>query len=681
MPVQFDADTFEYGGMKKDELGELFDELEFKTLKHTILETEKPTAESKPMATRQSGAVQGDLFGSASPDSDTIAIQKMDNIHTVEHEYHFVDSEKIEKELLELLVSSKEICFDTETTGLDPNEAKPVGISFSVEEGKAYYKAIPHHDKEEAKKALAPYKAIFEDESKLFIGQNIKYDLVILKWLDIDVKGALYDTMLAHYVNDPSLKHNMDYLATTYLNYEPVSIVSLIGAKGKKQLNMGDLAPESIKDYACEDADVTYRLYKYFSKEIEDKENIELLEKIEFPLIKVLTDMEVAGINVDEKFLLDYNEVLTEDIIAKRDEIYTLAGGEFNIDSPKQVGEILFDKLKIAKGKKTKTGQYSTSEDKLNELSKEHKIVEDILAYRGLMKLKNTYVKALPKMLSPKDNRVHTQFNQALAATGRLSSSNPNLQNIPIKTSAGREVRKAFIPRDKDHVLIAADYSQIELRLIAEISGEPAMIEAFQKGLDIHTATAAKVYKVGIEDVDTTQRRNAKTVNFSIIYGAGAKNLSKNLGISMKEAKELIQAYKSEYAGLDKYMNSIVNQAREEGYVKTLLGRKRYLRDINSRSFVQRGHAERNAINSPIQGTAADMIKVAMINIHNRLQDEGFKAKLILQVHDELIFDTPKDEVDRLIPMIEEEMKNALPGLNVPIEVGTGIGDNWLQAH
>ena len=564
---------------------------------------------------------------------------------------------------------------------LDANNVELVGIAFSVEAHKAFYIPIDA-DQEIAKAQVAKFKPLFDKTDITFIGQNLKYDLLVLKWYDLEVKGPLFDTMIAHYLTNPELKHNLTYLSETYLDYSPVEISSLIGSKGSKQGSMRNVALDKITEYAGEDADLTFQLYQHLSKELEAPHLQQLYTEIEAPLIKVLTTMEYNGVHVDGDFLSEYSKILGEEATTIADEIFAIAGAPFNIDSPKQVGEVLFDRLKLPyKGRKTKTGQYSTSEDKLKELAEEHDIVSKILAFRSLTKLKSTYADALSKIVNPKSKRVHTQFNQALTATGRLSSSNPNLQNIPIKTEAGRKIRKAFIPRDENHVLIAADYSQIELRLIAEMSQDKNMLEAFQNNQDIHTATAAKVYGVAIDEVNPTQRRNAKTVNFSIIYGAGATNLSKNLDIPRTEAKALIDTYFEQYSGLKKYMDETKASAQENGYVETMLGRRRYLRDINSRNGMLRSHAERNAVNSPIQGTAADMIKIAMINVQEQLISQGLQTKMILQVHDELIFDVPKSEIDVLKVIIDKEMKTALPNISVPIEIGTGIGNDWLEAH
>jgi len=498
----------------------------------------------------------------------------------------------------------------------------------------------------------------------------------------VEVKGVFFDTMLAHYLCEPELRHGLNFLAESYLNYSPVSIETIIGKKGKMQLSMRDASLDKIKEYAGEDSDITYRLKEHMEKSLKAANLEKLYYEMEAPLIKVLVDIEYEGVNLNSDFLNNYSKQLAEEITASEKSIYEEAGVDFNIASPRQVGQVLFDKMKIPyRWRKTSSGQYSTDESKLTELAEKHPFVAKILTYRGLAKLKSTYVDALPKQVNPKTNRIHSSFNQALAATGRLSSNNPNLQNIPIKTEAGRQVRKAFIPRDSDHVLLAADYSQIELRIIAEISKDEAMLDAFQKGQDIHRATAARVYQVDYDAVTSDQRRNAKTVNFSIIYGAGSTNLSKQLGIKRKEAKELIEQYFLQYAGLKKYMDDTVNMARENGYVSTLMGRRRVLRDITSANGFIRSNAERVAINTPIQGTAADMIKMAMIKVHNALTEGGFATKMILQVHDELVFDVPKTELEAVSPIIETNMANAITGLSVPIVVGMDTGDDWLEAH
>ncbi len=678
VPVQFNAEQYKVEPINKEALAPIFKELEFRSLSKQIL---GDNTSSSPTAT------QKDLFGNPVV-SKKVAPPKIakhsiadKNIEQVEHEYHTIDTTEKRAELIALLGGQSSFCFDTETTGIDANNAELVGISFSVKPHEAYYVPIPA-DQEKAKTIVQEFKAIFENEKIEKIGQNIKYDIIILKWYEIEVKGQYFDTMIAHYLLEPELRHNMNYLSETYLSYAPLSIESLIGKKGKNQLSMRDVSVEKVAQYAAEDADITLQLKEVLQKDLKTEELEELYQKMEEPLVNVLADLEYNGVKVDRDFLDNYSKVLEKRILEIEQSIYDEAGVRFNIASPKQVGEVLFDKMEIPyRWRKTKTGQYSTDETKMTELAQTYPFVSKILQFRGLAKLKSTYVDALPRMINPKTGRIHSSFNQALAATGRLSSNNPNLQNIPIRTIEGREVRKAFVPRGKDYVLLAADYSQIELRLIAEMSGDTAMLEAFQAGQDIHRATAARVYNVPFDEVSSDQRRNAKTVNFSIIYGAGATNLSRQLDIKRAEAKELIEQYFAQYNGLKTYMDEVVNEARENGYVKTMLGRRRILRDINSKNGLLRSQAERNAINTPIQGTAADMIKLAMIDIYNIFKEKKFKSKMILQVHDELVFDAHKDELDIIKPIIEEKMKNAIPNLKVPILVGMDIGENWLEAH
>ena len=569
------------------------------------------------------------------------------------------------------------VCFDTETTGLDPLTAELVGIAFSWEATKGFY--IPFTDnKEEVQALLEELRPFFEAEAIEKIGQNLKYDIKVLDKYNIDVKGPLFDTMLAHYLINPDMRHNMDVLAETYLNYTPVSITELIGKKGKNQLSMRDVPLEKQTEYAVEDADITYQLAQHFRPELKEANTEKLFQEIEIPLLRVLADMELEGINLDEKFLNSLSADLNNDIANLEKKIYEVAGEEFNIGSPKQLGEILFDKLKlVAKPKKTKTGQYSTAEDVLSYLAKDHEIIQNVLDYRGLAKLKSTYVDALPEQVEPSTGRVHTDYMQTVAATGRLSSNNPNLQNIPIRTERGRQVRKAFIPRDENYTLLAADYSQIELRIIAALSEETTMIEAFKNGEDIHASTASKVFNVPLEEVTREQRSNAKTVNFGIIYGVSAFGLSNQTDLSRSEAKELIDTYYKTYPKLRNYMSEQVDFARDNGYVQTVLGRRRYLKDINGSNAIVRGAAERNAVNAPIQGSAADIIKIAMINIHKKLEEGNYKSKMLLQVHDELVFDIYKPELEELKTLIKSEMENAYT-IAVPLDVEVGMGDNWL---
>jgi DNA polymerase-1 len=682
LPVEFDERALQLDPIDTEALSEIFRELEFRSLARQILGEE---AESTPVPPLQPGQ-QGNLFDAPSlvakadapPAPHAIADRHIGN---TPHTYHLVEDRSAMQALLERLLEEKEVCFDTETTDIDPNRADLVGFSFSVQAGEAWYVPIPE-DRAQAQAIVDVFRPLFLHPGILKIGQNIKYDAIVLKWYGMPLEGAYFDTMVAHYLIEPELRHNMDYLAETYLKYAPVSIETLIGKKGAGQRTMRDVPLEDIKEYAAEDADITWQLKHQLAPRLE-KEGLNLLYKeLEAPLIKVLADMEYEGIRIDSEYLREYSKELDKDIQAVEQEVYAKAGIRFNIASPKQVGEVLFERMKIPySGAKTKTGQYATNEEKLAELASEVPLAADILRHRALTKLKSTYVDALPRMVNPRTGRVHSSFNQALAATGRLSSNNPNLQNIPIRTEDGAKVRKAFVPRDDNHVLLSADYSQIELRLIAEISGDEAMLEAFRLEQDIHRATAARVFGVPFDEVSKEQRYRAKTVNFSIIYGAGATNLSRQLGIKRQEAKELIEAYFREYQGLKGYMEHIVEEARNKGYVTTLMGRRRYLRDIHSRSSLERSNAERMAVNTPIQGSAADMVKAAMVRIHEEIFSRGWKSRLILQVHDELVFDVPVEEADLLKPVVVTHMQHALPNLKVPILVETGIGKNWLEAH
>ncbi|NQX92934.1 MAG: DNA polymerase I, partial [Flavobacteriales bacterium] len=592
-------------------------------------------------------------------------------------DYEFVESEEQINELLKELANAKEYCFDTETSALDPIEAEMVGMSFSTRVSKAYYVAV--NGKEDP--VLKRFESIFRDDEKVMIGQNLKYDLKILSTHGVEVKNQLWDTMIAHYLMNPDLKHGMDVLAEQYLKYKPVSIETLIGKKGKNQKSMADLEPAAIADYAAEDADITLQLKKTFQSEIEKDHLHKLFHEVEIPLMRVLAGMELEGVNINKQALRDYSEKLGEEINSLEKTIHEQAGEEFNIDSPKQLGPILFEKLKISsKAKKTKTGQYSTSEDVLSKHTNDHPIVPSILRYRQLRKLKSTYVDPLPDMVSEKTTRLHTNYMQTVAATGRLSSNNPNLQNIPIRTEEGRYIREAFIPRNDDYTILAADYSQVELRIIAALSEDDGMCEAFINGADIHAATAAKVFGVDIDEVDREMRSKAKAVNFGIVYGQGAFGLAQNLGISRGEAKEIIDNYKMQFGKLEEYKKNNVEFARKNGYVETILGRRRYLKDINSSNAVVRGFAERNAVNAPIQGSAADVIKVAMVNLHKIFQKEGFQSKMIMQVHDELVFDAHKSELDIIQPIIKKEMEGA-EKLRVPLDVSIDLGETWLSAH
>ncbi len=603
-------------------------------------------------------------------------------IHNTPHSYTAVTGQAAIAELIKELQQQREICFDTETTGIDANNVELVGMSFSFTPGVAWYVPAPT-DQEETRKLLETFKPLFDNENITWIGQNLKYDLLVMKWYGIQPKGPIFDTMLAHYVIEPEGKRGMDILSAQYLGYEPVHIEELIGKKGKNQLNMRDVPVEKITEYAAEDADITLQLKNVFLPQLKNKEVEKVFYEVENPLVKVLTDMEFEGIRVDINFLKEYSKELDRDAKAAEEKVYAQVGHPFNLASPKQLGEVLFDELKLdPKAKKTKTGQYATGEDVLLKLAVKSQIVDDILTFRELTKLKSTYVDALPLMINPKTGRVHTSYAQAVAVTGRLSSNNPNLQNIPIRTEKGREIRKAFIPKNEDYVLVSADYSQIELRIVAAISRDPNMCAAFREGKDIHTATAAKVFGVEEKDVTKEMRYKAKSVNFGIIYGQGAFGLADNLGISRSEAKEIIDNYKRQFANIQKYMDDTINFAREAGYVQTLMGRKRWLKDINSANFTVRGFAERNAINSPIQGSAADMIKLAMIKIHEVFKKEGFKSKMLLQVHDELVFDAHKDELEMIKPIITNCMQSALllpEGVPAIAEIGSGT--NWLEAH
>ncbi len=675
VPIDFDADHCEINEMNKEALKEVFTELEFRTLARQVL------GETEPVQSSLFGGSAAPAAGPAkTPTSEEYSVAKK-NIENTDHDYVLVNSVAGMEALAKDLATQKEISFDTETTGIDANQASLVGLAFSFEKNKAYYVPVPE-DKEEAVAICAIFKSVLEDKAIRKIGQNIKYDKLMMKWYDVEVSGTSFDTMIAHYLIEPDLRHKLDYLAESYLDYKMVPIEELIGKRGKNQLSMRDIDIEKVSEYAGEDADITLQVAEVMEEKIKEFGVHDIYLKIEEPLIDVLTQIEYNGVRIDVDFLKNYSHKLHDSILKKESEIYKKAGVQFNIASPKQVGEVLFDKLKIPyRWRKTKTGAYSTDVEKLNELSYEHDVVKDILDFRKFSKLKSTYVDALPLMVNPRTGRVHSNFNQARAATGRLASENPNLQNIPIKTEEGRQIRRAFVPKDEDHILLAADYSQIELRLIADISKEPTMLAAFENGQDFHRATASKVYGVDYDAVTPEQRRNAKTVNFSIIYGAGATNLSRQLGIKRAEAKELIETYFTEFKALKQYMDEVVQYARDNGYVTTIMGRKRTLRDINSRNGLIRSTAERVAVNTPIQGSAADMIKLAMIDIHKILLEGNYRSKMIMQVHDELVFDMHKEEMETLKPIIEEKMRTAMPGLTVPIMVGMGEGQDWLEAH
>ena len=698
VPVEFHEENFEMCMPDIEATKAIFTELEFRRLtdsfvktfttatsasEETTTETPQPKSSAQVTSTtlsNQNG--QFDLFAAPGTGSVTEeeSIQGYKTIATTDHFYQHVNTPLSRKLLLKKLQQQTSVCFDTETTGLKALEVELIGIAFSWEIGKGYYVSFPENQ-EETKTILEEFRAFFENKDIEKIGHNLKYDMKVLSNYEMPVKGKLFDTMIAHYLINPDMRHGMDILAETYLNYQPVSITELIGKKGKNQLSMRVVPIEDQTEYAVEDADITLQLKEHFIKELESGNVTKLFNEIELPLVSVLTAMEIEGINLDVDFLKELSVHLTEDISRLEKNIFEQAGEEFNIASPKQLGIVLFENMKLVdKPKKTKTGQYSTAEDVLSYLAKEHQIIRDIQEYRQYKKLQSTYVDALPNEINSKTGRVHTAYAQAVAATGRLSSNNPNLQNIPIRTERGKQVRKAFIPRDENHVLLAADYSQIELRIIAALSEEETMIEAFKNGEDIHASTAAKVFNVPLEEVTREQRSNAKTVNFGIIYGVSAFGLSNQTDLSRKEAKALIDTYYETYPKLRAYMASQVDFARENGYVETVLQRRRYLKDINSRNAIVRGAAERNAVNAPIQGSAADIIKLAMINIYKRFEEEGFTSKMLLQVHDELVFDAHKDELEIIKPIIKHEMENAFTML-VPLDVEMGIGENWLEAH
>jgi DNA polymerase-1 len=699
-PVTFDATDYELSKPDVEKTDALFQELEFRQMKAqfdkyfgtgkeydeidtngngTPSEIPQPVKKAPAKKTNED---QFDLFGFS--DDESGEIQSSSHYATLENTEHFYQSIQGDfavKLLMQNLMNQTSVCFDTETTGIDALNAELVGMSFSFEKGKAFYVPFPENQVE-AKVLVDKFKPFFESETIEKIGQNIKYDLKILSHYGVQIKGKLFDTMIAHYLINPDMRHNMDVLSETYLKYSPKSIEDLIGKKGKNQKSMRDISLEEIKEYAAEDADVTFQLKQNFSPILDKAETKKLFDEIEIPLIPVLAAMELEGINLDVPFLKSMSVEMAVESNALEQKIYETAGEKFNLASPKQLGDILFDKLKIggAKQKKTKTGQYATGEEILSYLEKDNPIVKDILEWRQMVKLQSTYIDALPNQVDEKTGRVHTDYMQTVAATGRLSSNNPNLQNIPIRTERGRLIRKAFIARDENYTLVSADYSQIELRIIAALSGEENMIKAFKNHEDIHKSTAAKVFNVPLEEVTKEQRSNAKTVNFGIIYGVSAFGLSNQTSLSRKEAAELIDAYYATYPKLKSYMANQVDFARENGYVQTVLGRRRYLKDINSANMMVKSGAERNAVNAPIQGSAADIIKIAMINIHKKLVSENWKSKMLLQVHDELVFDVHNSELERIQPMIKHEMENAFI-MDVPLDVEIGMGKNWLEAH
>ena len=682
VPVEFNETELRYGGAKREELVKLFQELEFKTLAERILKDLDPAGEGNDASPETEAGRNTDEQGNLFQESAQ-AMTPYDHLKTlndVEHSYVCINSTEQAQELAGSLSKLKAFCFDTETTDINAIDAELVGMSFSWESHKAWYVSFPEQ-RDKAGKLLELFRPALENPDALKVGQNLKYDIQVLQNYGVRVNGPLFDTMISHYLLQPEQRHGLDALAEAYLGYRNIPTEDLIGKKGGIQGNMRDAPLEKICDYACEDADITWQLYGILSARIRDVNLLELAEKIEFPLVPVLCSMEEAGIRLDSGVLEKYAVTLKKELVELRDDIYKLAGEEFNISSPKQLGEILFEKLKISSdAKKTKTKQYSTSEDVLTRLADRHPIVNKVLEYRTITKLLSTYVEALPKMVNSRTGFIHTSYNQAVAATGRLSSNNPNLQNIPIREAKGREIRKAFVPREKDFILLSADYSQIELRLMAHMSGDPLMIEAFQQGEDIHVSTASKIFNCPAEKVTRDQRSQAKTANFGIIYGISAFGLAQRMQLSRKEAKELIDNYFSTYSRVRQYMNECIAYARETGYVETMFGRRRYLRDINSRNAVVRGFAERNAINAPIQGSAADIIKIAMIRIRSNLENTGSRSKMILQVHDELVFDVYRPELDRLREMVVHEMETAHK-LSVPLIVDYGTGTNWLEAH
>ena len=678
VPLAYEPDKLVLDEPNEEVLKELFEELEFRTLMKRVL-GEEPAAPSKSSA--KVDPAQMSMFTDTPQEAaESEEPQERRTLANTKHQYNLIDTPQLREDLITYLSIQDEFCFDTETTDLEPTDAELVGLAFSYVAGEAYYVPFPA-DQKEAQKIADEFKEVLENEDITKIGQNLKYDIQVMRNYGVRVKGKMFDTMLAHYLLDPETRHNMDVMAENYLNYSPVSITDLIGKKGVKQGNMRDIPVEDVVEYAGEDADITLQLKHILEKEIKENNLESLLHDVEEPLSYVLAEMEYEGVKIDKDALAKMSKELEKAALEAQEKIFELAGQEFNIASPKQLGEILFDKMKLVdKPKKTKTGQYATGEEILSKLANEHEIADKILEFREYQKLKSTYVDALPKLISKKDGRVHTDYRQAVAATGRLSSNNPNLQNIPIRTEKGRLIRKAFVPRDENYQLMAADYSQIELRIMAAFSQDEAMMEAFKNGRDIHATTAAKVFGVDLEDVDPGMRRKAKEVNFGIIYGISAFGLAQNLNISRTEASDIIKAYFKEFPKVHDYMEKVKEEARANEYVTTILGRKRWLRDINSRNQTIRGFAERNAINAPIQGSAADMIKIAMINIQKWMEKENLKSKMIMQVHDELIFDAHKDEIDKLKDKVVDLMKNAME-LDVPMEIGVGIADNWSEAH
>lgn len=677
VPIELDMDSLKRETPDEEKLRSIFEELEFRTLLERVFKSDKKPA-AKPAPEKQ--ALQSDLFGFFADDNtEEQKNSSLKRLEDTDYDYQLIDTEDKINDFLRIILTKEIISLDTETTGTDAMSAELVGMSFSYKENQAFYVPVPQ-DREEAQKIVDKFKPVFENVKSIKVGQNIKYDMIVLANYGVSIKGQMFDTMIAHYVLQPELHHGMDYLAEVYLKYDTIKIEELIGAKGKNQRNMRDLSPTDIYKYACEDADVTLKLKNILEKELETNGVKELFEEIEMPLVPVLAYIERNGVRIDTEALKETSRHFTIRMREIEEEIYKLAGMEFNVSSPKQVGEVLFDRLKIVeKAKKTKTGQYVTSEEVLESLKGKHQIVEKILDYRGLKKLLSTYVDALPELINPKTGRIHTSFNQTVTATGRLSSSNPNLQNIPVRDDDGKEIRKAFIPDDGCE-FFSADYSQIELRIMAHLSEDDNMIEAFREEQDIHAATAAKIYKINIDEVTREQRSKAKTANFGIIYGISVFGLAERLNVDRKEAKELIDGYFENYPKVKAYMDESIRSARDKGYIETIFKRKRYLPDINSRNAVVRGYAERNAINAPIQGSAADIIKVAMIRIYKRFMDEGIKSKMILQVHDELNFSVLREEKEKVQQIVISEMETAYK-MKVPLLADCGWGQNWLEAH
>jgi len=677
-PVKIDENSYKVQPPNKDQILELFSELEFRTLAKRVLGEDIVISTPAANSIATEGG-QMDLFAQNTESAAPVFVE-LKTIEDVKPNYRLIQGYKERLELIQALNDARCFSFDTETTGLNQHTASLVGLCFSINKAEGFYVPIPP-DFESAVNIVQEFSEPFQNPKIQKVGQNIKYDITILARYDLTISGPLFDTMIAHYLFQPDMKHGMDILAENYLHYKTISIESLIGKKGKNQLSMGDIEPEKLVDYGAEDADITLQLKEIFEPKLKETNNEALFNNIEIPLSKVLAKMEAEGVNLDVQVLSNFSEELQKDLLVLQETILKEAGVDFNIDSPKQLGEVLFDHLKIdEKAKKTKTGQYQTNEETLIKLAPKNPIIQIVLDYRSLKKLKSTYVNALPELVNPNTGRIHTNYMQTVAATGRLSSNNPNLQNIPIRTEKGREIRKAFIPKNNDHILLAADYSQIELRIIAALSGDKDMISAFNSGTDIHSATAAKVFNVPLDEVTRDQRSKAKMVNFGIIYGISAFGLSQRLNIPRKEAKTIIESYFETYPGVKSYMENSMEYARKHGYVQTIMNRKRYLKDINSGNAIVRGFAERNAINAPIQGSAADIIKIAMINIDAALEKEKFKSKMILQVHDELVFDVYKPELDRLQELVKNHMENAVP-FEVPLTVEMDTGNNWLEAH